>query len=246
MGIPFLTRHVTTLLVVITVVSIRGQMSSPQTTQPGGPAVMRETDTYVSSRAEFEIRVARPLPRFIGGTPSNHDVLYVLDGDFFFGVATDMTRLMHRLLGELPPMLVLGIGYGTVDGGVINDRRTRDFTPTADEGTALSGGASHFLDFLRDELKPLIGERYRQATGSSTLFGSSIGGLFASFAALERPESFERYIIASPALWWDDHLLVRTASQRPLSRGDAPARCSWPSVLWRKAPVFHRSMASGW
>jgi predicted alpha/beta superfamily hydrolase len=32
------------------------------------------------------------------------------------------------------------------------------------------------------------------------------------------------YIIASPALWWDDQLLVRTASQRPLWRGGATAR----------------------
>ena len=115
------------LLIVITVVSIRGQMTSPQITQPGGPAVIPETDTYrIKSRrvgAEFEIRVARPLPPFVGGTPSKYDVLYVLDGDFFFGVATDMTRLMHRLFGELPAMLVVGIGYGTVDGGVINDRR---------------------------------------------------------------------------------------------------------------------------
>jgi predicted alpha/beta superfamily hydrolase len=203
-------------------------MSNPQITQPGGPAVMHDTDTYrIKSRrvgAEFEIRVARPLPPFMGGAPSNYDVLYVLDGDFFFGVATDMTRLMHRLFGELPPMLVVGIGYGTVDGGAINDRRNRDFTPTADARAPLSGGASHFLDFLRDELKPLIAERYPLATGPSTLFGSSMGGLFASVAAVERPDSFDRYIIASPALWWDDHVLVRTVSQRPLWRGEATAR----------------------
>jgi hypothetical protein len=104
MRIPFLIRHVTTLLILITGVSIRGHMSNPQITQPGGPAVMHDTDTYrIKSRrvgAEFEIRVARPLPPFTGGAPSNYDVLYVLDGDFFFGVATDMTRLMHRLFGN--------------------------------------------------------------------------------------------------------------------------------------------------
>ena len=63
MTIPFLTRHLTTLLILITVVSIGGHMSSPQVTQPGGPAMMHETDTYrIKSRrvgAEFEIRVAR-------------------------------------------------------------------------------------------------------------------------------------------------------------------------------------------
>lgn len=228
MGTSFMTRQVTGVFLVIAVVAIRGQTPIPQTPQLGGPAVMHETDTFrIKSRrvsAEFEIRVARPLPPFMGGAPSNYCVLYVLDGDLFFGLATDMTRLMHRLFGELPPILVVGIGYGTVDGNVMNDARNRDFTPTADARAALSGGASHFLGFLRDELKPLIAERYPQATGPSALFGSSMGGLFASFAALEQPESFDRYIIASPALWWDDHLLVRTARQRRLWRSDAPAR----------------------
>ena len=89
-----------------------------------------ETDTYrIKSRrvgAEFEIRVARPLPPFIGGTPSNYDVLYVLDGDFFIGVATDMTRSLLRLFGELPAILVVEIGYGGTSsrarrsGGTIN------------------------------------------------------------------------------------------------------------------------------
>jgi predicted alpha/beta superfamily hydrolase len=228
MGTPFMTGRVATLLIVIAVVALRGQMSTSQVTQPVGPAVIRDTDTYrIRSRrvgAEFEIRVARPLPPFVGRTPSNCDVLYVLDGDLFFGLATDMTRLMHRLFGELPPILVVGIGYGSVDGGVINEGRNRDFTPTTDARAALSGGASHFLDFLHDELQPLIGKRYPQATGLSTLFGSSMGGLFASVVALDRPVVFDQYIIASPALWWDDHLLVRTASQRPLLRGDARAR----------------------
>jgi predicted alpha/beta superfamily hydrolase len=228
MGIPFMTGRVTTLLIVIAVVALRGQMSTSQITQPGRPAVMHDTDTYrINSQrvgAEFEIRVARPLPPFVGRTPSNYDVLYVLDGDLFFGLATDMTRLMHRLFGELPPILVVGIGYGSLDGGVINEGRNRDFTPTTDARAALSGGASHFLDFLREELQPLIGKHYPQATGRSTLFGSSMGGLFASVVALDRPIIFDQYIIASPALWWDDHLLVRTASQRPLLRGDARAR----------------------
>ena len=228
MTTSFMTRRVTTLLVVVTVVSFGGQMSSRQNTAPGGPAVMHETDTYrIKSRpvgADFELRVARPLPPLTGGPPANYDVLYLLDGDLFFGLSTDVTRLMHELFGELPPMLVVGIGYAGANGRVSNEARNRDFTPTADARAPSSGGAARFLEFLRDEVRPLIKERYPQATGRSTLFGSSMGGLFASYAVVERPESFDQYIIASPALWWDGHLLVRTADQRPLLRGRMPAR----------------------
>jgi predicted alpha/beta superfamily hydrolase len=207
-----------------------------------GPAAVRESDTYrLWSRhvdAEFEVRVARPLPPFMAQPASTHDVLYVLDGDLFFGLATDVTRLMYQLFGELPATLVVAVGYGAVDGRTFGETRNRDFTPTAPTSfpglpapppgaPALPqnfGGADRFLAFLLEEVRPLIAERYPAATGPSTLFGSSMGGLFASHVLLERPESFERYVIASPALWWDDHLLVRTAPERPLLRGDAPAR----------------------
>jgi predicted alpha/beta superfamily hydrolase len=120
--------------------------------------------------------------------------------------------------------LVVGIGYGTADSRVFTEARNRDFTPTPDARAAFSSGAGRFLDFLCEEVQPLIAERYPQATGRSTIFGSSMGGLFASYALLERPESFGQYIIASPALWWDDQLLVRTVGQRPLLRGRAAAR----------------------
>jgi predicted alpha/beta superfamily hydrolase len=206
-----------------------------------GPASVRESDTYrLRSRhvgAELEVRVARPLPPFMAQPAATHDVLYVLDGDLFFGLATDVTRLMYQLFGELPATLVVAVGYGAVDGRTFGEARNRDFTPTAPTsfpgapappGAAAApqnfGGADRFLAFLLEELRPLIAERYPAATGPSTLFGSSMGGLFASYVLLERPESFERYVIASPALWWDDHLLVRTAAERPLLRGHAPAR----------------------
>ena len=225
--------------------SPEAKMSS-QSAPSIGPAFVHEADTLrIRSRhvaADFEIRVARPLPALMSPLPMQYQVLYVLDGDLFFGLATDMTRLMHRLFVELPPIFVVGIGYGAADGRVFNEMRNRDFTPTANAGVPIQeppipsgpdplvpeaqryGGAGRFLDFLLDELKPLITARYPLATGRSTLVGSSMGGLFASYVLLEKPDSFDEYIIASPALWWDDGLLLRTAAQRPLLRGNAPAR----------------------
>lgn len=221
-------------------------MSSRRLIPSSGPAIVYESDTYrIRSRcvgADFEIRVARPMPAFMGAPAGQYDVLYLLDGDLFFGLATDTTRLMHQLFGELSPTLVVAVGYGTGDGRIVGETRNRDFTPTADAGFAALGpppgagpepllpegkrygGAAPFLDFLLDEVQPLIAEAYPLTTGRSTLVGSSMGGLFASYVLLERPEAFTQYIIASPALWWNDHLLMRTADERPLLRGRGPAR----------------------
>ena len=85
------------------------------------------------------------------------------------------------------------------------------------------GGAGRFLDFLLDEVKPLITDG-TPGNREIHVVGSSMGGLFVSYVLLEKPDSFDQYIVASPALWWDDRLLVRTAAERPLLRGNAPAR----------------------
>jgi predicted alpha/beta superfamily hydrolase len=207
---------------------------------------LRETDVYrIDSEhvgGEFEIRVARPVPGLMSPPVSQYQVLYVLDGDLFFGTAMEMTRIMHMLFGELPPLLVVGVGYGTNDPNVQGQLRNRDFTPTADsrfeafgrqmlpdwkpllpEGQRM-GGAGRFLDFLELELMPLIGRRYPVAGGGSTLFGSSMGGLLATHALLTRSELFDNYVIVSPALWWDEEVVFRTEEEENDARSDLGAR----------------------
>ena len=53
-----------------------------------------------------------------------------------------------------------------------------------------------FLDFLVDQLRRSLGEKYRMAD-DHTLWGHSAGGGFASYALLARPRTFGRFIIGS-------------------------------------------------
>lgn len=221
-------------------------MSAQHAVESAGPVTLRETETYrVFSEhvgAELELRVARPVPGLMSQPVEEYAVLYVLDGDLFFGTATETTRLMHGLFGELPPLLVVGIGYGTNDPRLQGETRNRDFTPTADpafeamgrrmmpgwepllpEGRRM-GGADRFLDFLEREVAPLLAERYPVAERGSTLFGSSMGGLLATYALLTRPGPFDHYVIASPALWWDGELLFRIEERVAPERDDLPAK----------------------
>jgi len=206
-------------------------VTDPPTFETIGPVVLRETEAWrvcsSAADADYEVRVARPVAGPRGGTDQPWRVLYVLDGDLFFGMAAEITRLMHLLFGELPPTLVVGVGYGTQDARVQGETRNRDFTPTSDprmeamarqldpgrepvlpEGRRM-GRAAEFLAFLTGELAPFLEERYPvlAGPGGATLFGSSMGGLFATWTLLTRPGAFGRYVVASPALWWDDELL---------------------------------------
>ncbi|NER79954.1 MAG: hypothetical protein F6K42_10295 [Leptolyngbya sp. SIO1D8] len=65
---------------------------------------------------DFELWIAQPQAGFAPLSPSPPQVLYVLNANLFFGTAVEMTRLMHKLYGELPPLLVVGIAYPTADG----------------------------------------------------------------------------------------------------------------------------------
>lgn len=189
----------------------------------------------------FEIRVAIPVRGWRSPPVDEWPVVYVLDGDLFFGTVVEMTRLMHQLFGELPPLLVVGVAYGTSDPQLQGELRNRDFTPTVDpefermgrrlmpdwkptlpEGERM-GGAGAFLKFLREELEAFLRQRYPIAEGGSTLFGASLGGLFAVYTLLTAPESFDAYVISSPALWWDEELMFRVESERAGTRDDLKA-----------------------
>ena len=85
---------------------------------------------------DFELWCASPQAGFVPSPPGPPKVLYVLDANLFFGTAVEMSRLMHKLYGELPPLLVVGIAYPTEDSFLQGALRNRDFTPSADAGLA--------------------------------------------------------------------------------------------------------------
>jgi len=126
----------------------------------------------------------------------SYPVLYVLDGDVAYGMATSIARYL-QIGGNIPELIVVGIGYGTVDKSGGNERR-RDYRPVE------NGGAENFLSFLNNELFPYIDSTYRTIPGERTIEGYSIGGLFALYALFTKPESFNRYIVGSPYLHWDN------------------------------------------
>jgi len=110
--------------------------------------------------------------------------------------------------GLIEPTIVLGIGYTEALGPV--EGRMRDYTIPDTNGDTLglgSGGAPAFYAFLLDELTPWVEETY--AVGGPqdrALFGHSLGGLFAMYAALQHDPAAPfvgRFVVASPSFWYD-------------------------------------------
>lgn len=144
--------------------------------------------------------------------PGGFPVLYLLDGNSVFGTAVDAMRVAgSRGAGMEPsPAIVVAIGYPT-DRPFDLARRTRDYTPPAAVGApAGTGGADAFLAFLETELKPEVERRFRIDRGRQTLFGHSYGGLFVLHALFTHPDGFQRYVAASPSIWWQDKAVLHS------------------------------------
>lgn len=179
----------------------------------------------------FSIDVWQPI-----GAPGPHPVVYVTDGNMLFAtVAQIVGPMMHA--GTIPPVVVVGIGYEGVSPLDVAMLRTRDFLPTDVEGFGAQmaaagfplpdgvrpGGADAFLAFIEDEVKPFVAARYDVDESNETLVGLSYGGTFASHVLLSRTDAFERYVIGSPALAWDDGVLFRDEDSRARSGAPMPA-----------------------
>ena len=64
---------------------------------------------------------------------------------------------------------------------------------------------------IEKELQPYIETKYK-TNNDKTIIGQSLGGLFATEVLLKKPTLFNKYIIISPSLWWDNGSLLNQNS----------------------------------
>ncbi len=195
-----------------------------------------EVHTMISKEVgdSFEIRVARPpmLPGETGRFP----VVYLTDSHGAFIVSEDALRLM--MISDVPRFIAVGIGNAGASGIFqALEIRTRDLTPDAVPAwggigipviglikpTVASGGADKFLAFIRNELIPFIDSKYPTDPRDRAYFGDSLGGLFGCYVLFTAPDTFKRYIIGSPSLWWADESTFKLEESYAKSHGDLAA-----------------------
>ncbi|ARU88595.1 alpha/beta hydrolase [Pseudomonas sp. M30-35] len=146
---------------------------------------------------------------------SGYPVLYMLDGN------AALTTLKDQWFSALPetPLLVM-IGYA--GERVINaPARTLDYTPAPQAGQPfvtpgrMAGGASAFMQLIEGQIKPVVEAKYPLDKQRRSLWGHSFGGLFVLNTLFTQPQSFNRYIAASPSLWWQSGLILEIEKQLP-------------------------------
>jgi len=171
-----------------------------------GSIAETEVKRFKSVAVEDDFYIYISLPHSYKTTDKNYPVLYVLDGDMAFGMTASIARYL-QFGGNIPELIIVGIGYGTLKKEEGNMRH-RDYSPTVKSGKEnITGGASNFLSFLTEELFPHVNSAYRTDKTDKTVFGYSIAGLFGLYTLFNKPETFNRYIVGSPYLLWDNAVI---------------------------------------
>ena len=159
-----------------------------------------EVRTLHSSVTDKDYTLYVALPASYSSSSDAYPVVYLLDGDMWFGLTTGIANVLGipTLLGleGLPELIIVGIGYATHDVLEWFGVREGDLSPAV--------GAGEFLSFIQQELTPYIDSNYRTDPTDRTMLGHSLGGLFSLYALFHAPETFNRYIAVSPSIYWDD------------------------------------------
>lgn len=155
---------------------------------------------------EYELIIK--LPAGYGQSDKIYPVIYFLDAQWDFPLMVSTTGQSYYD-GFIPESILVGIQWGGENPNP-NVLRERDFTPSHMSGVKNSGGAGHFLQFIKQELIPFINNEYR-TNDNRVLMGSSYGGLFTLYALFNEPNLFNGYIPTSSASAWDNKLLFSYA-----------------------------------
>lgn len=179
------------------------------------PGTLTWSMQSVETGRKYRIFIAEPMgPPPEGGYP----VLYSLDANATFGTLAEAIRLQSRTPRGIPPALIVGIGFES-DNPIVSDERFYNFTeyaadnelPVRPNGMKWpeTGGIEAFLTFIEFQLKPAVEKQYVVNRSKQALFGHSLGGFFTLYTLFTRPHIFQRYIAASPSVWWKNHVLYK-------------------------------------
>ena len=150
----------------------------------------------------------------------SYPVIYLLDG-------SDDEDFIHVVgLVQFNTFPWINRIHKSIVVGIANVDRRRDFTyPTTLEEDKkrykTAGKSEKFIAFLEKELQPYIEQTYK-TTNSKTIIGQSLGGLLATEILLKKPLLFNKYIIISPSLWWDNESMLNNAKELFSSQLDIP------------------------
>ncbi|MCL6296378.1 alpha/beta hydrolase [Jejuia spongiicola] len=151
-------------------------------------------------------KVSVYLPPNYETSNKHYQVLYFQDGQNVFDVKTSYTgewevdETLNAMYNEMGfELIVVAIDHG-------GNKRLNEYSAWDHEKYG-KGEGKLYLDFLVNNLKPEIDKTYRTKPdhNNTGIMGSSLGGLFAHYAAVKRPDVFGQAGVFSPSFWYAEN-----------------------------------------
>lgn len=197
----FVIRHIIAALASVTLVTA-AHANSPT------PYVLQNTEVIATPAPRlnrtYEIYVS--LPPDYATSNKRFPVVYVTDAPYAFPLGRAIAERVDRHGVGLENFILVGLGYAKGEDGAKS--RNRDYTPTdRPRNSTLTGGvygqSAAYLDFVANDVLPLVDSRYRTDPARRIYVGHSYGSLLGLKALLDRPGIFSHYILGSPSLWFN-------------------------------------------
>ena len=170
---------------------------------------------------DFQVSIVKPAS-YNPETGIDFPCLFVLDPGILQVMLAGISQYLN--FTGFQEFITIGVGPKTPHPfGYYNDwlresfcTRFRDYTPGTDESvvkivkdffgyTGEFGGASNYLQFIKNEIMPYVNEKYLIDNDNLSIMGHSMGGLFVLFTLFQEPDLFKQYVSLSPMLSYSNN-----------------------------------------
>ncbi|WP_462408631.1 alpha/beta hydrolase [Neobacillus sp. Marseille-QA0830] len=163
------------------------------------------------------------LPKTYKTDDKHYPVLYMHDGQNVFedeGAINGVSLGMKQYLDDTRMnIIVVAIDQNSQER--INEYCPWRHGPLSQEilgfDCPLGGKGEAYLDFIVNELKPLMDEKYRTLPDETAMSGISLGALISTFAACRYPEIFRKIAVFSPAYYRNQEEIEKLLNGSDLS-----------------------------
>jgi predicted alpha/beta superfamily hydrolase len=182
--------------------------------------LVREHRKFHSAALGNDRTIVVYLPPGYDESPDRrYPVLYMQDGQNLFDAATSFAGIewkvdeaAQKLISEnkIEPVIIVGI-YNS-------EQRTPEFTPPGPSSSA-AAQADVYAKFVVEQVKPFIDQTYRTKPdrASTSLAGSSMGGLISLYTLKSHPQTFGQLAILTPHLRTTDRDILAEWSKEDLA-----------------------------
>ncbi|MGJ3234031.1 alpha/beta hydrolase [Marivirga sp.] len=152
------------------------------------------------------------LPPAYGVKDKTYPLLVLTDDFYSFDLSVGIFTAMW-IFNQVEEVIVVGIDYTKRNFVEAQRARITEMTPTFAKEIENSGQAKDFASFLDANLIPYMDRNYTIDADDKAFYGHSIGGLFGVYLAIEYPDLFEKLIIGSPSLFWDNKIIFESLKE---------------------------------